>query len=341
LNKIKNIVITGIILVLIFSVQVSAKDFDLVCLGAGGGDFTDDVISFMVKPDGIDYYSLILDGGSIAEGILAHGGKTGQNLLKMDPEDKVKYVASVLKKVEGILLTHSHLDHVSGFSILGPLFLNMHFQWKTPSFRVIASPETIDNLEKYLYSGKIWGNFGHFPKDNTILKYERNEIGKTVEIGGLSVERFSVRHKVESSAYLLTNKNGNKMMFFGDTGTLGVEFYKKFRNYIDNKKLKGIILEVSFPSTNNKLANSTTHLTRDLLVLELSKFAGLEMPEKLNYTEEEIEKYAKKAAEKINFPVMIIHIKPWDYKQIVKELNDLKKYGINIIIAEKGNSYSF
>ena len=82
-----NVLALVIVFIFIFSIPVSAKDFDLVCLGSGGGDFSDNIVSFMVKPDGLDYYSLLLDGGSIAEGILAYGAENGLKLDEMDPED--------------------------------------------------------------------------------------------------------------------------------------------------------------------------------------------------------------------------------------------------------------
>ena len=316
-------------------------NFEMICLGAGGGDVSSDLTSLMVKPADYADYSVILDGGSVAEGIVEHGKSTGKLSLRADPEERVKYVAEVLKKVEGIILTHSHLDHVSGFTVLGPLFLNMHFQWKTPSFRVLASPETFESLETLLYSGKIWGNFGYFPKGNTILKYEKIAIGQTFEIGGLRGTRFLVDHPVESSAFLLENSGGAKFLFFGDTGQLRKEFYDVFNPYVADRTLRGVILEVSFPSASKDLAAKTCHLTRDTLLIELGKLAGLSIEGELPFKDEFVAEQAAKIAVIIDFPIYIVHIKPWDYRQVVSELETLKKAGINIIVTAQGEHYSF
>ena len=325
--------------IFVFSSNSYGYDFDLVCLGSGGGAFESDVTSYMVKSSTNKNYSLFLDGGSIMSGLVKFFENQGQKMENMDPETKIKYIANFIKNMSGIIITHSHLDHVSGFSIMGPFFLNMNFKMHIPSFKVFSSPTTIDNLEKYLYSGKIWGNFGHFPKKNSILKYIKVKENEEFEAGQFKVRRFLVNHKVESSAYLLQNEKGNKFIFFGDTGTLSVSFWKQFRPFVKDETLKGIVIEISFPYEEGKLARNTTHLTRDTFINQFSYLADITPPEKFPLSDRDILKYGKEISQKFKFPIIINHIKPWEYKKVMRDINLLKKSGLNIIVAKQGKSY--
>lgn len=321
----------------------NGASFHLTCLGVGGGDLSSDLTSLMLQTQGHPT-SVVLDGGSVAEGLVEKAMKDGTLTRESDPEDKIKFVARELMNVEGIILTHSHLDHVSGFSVLGPLFLNMHFQWKYHTFRVIASPETFESIEKLLYSGKIWGNFGYFPKGNTILGYERVAIDEPFEIAGLTGTRHLVDHPVESSAFLLENKAGGKVLFFGDTGQLKPEFYAPFTPFVRDGSLKGMIIEVSFPAASADLARKTCHLTRDTLLLELAKLAGLAKfteDVKLPLSKEKLGGLAFLVSRMIKFPIFIVHIKPWEYKTIASELQELRTLGIDVVISRQGESYDF
>jgi cAMP phosphodiesterase len=328
-------------MLLLITPAAHGEDFHLLCLGCSGGDFDSDLTSFLLRPADLDTWSVMLDGGSVASGILKWQENIGTKVGEMNPEEKIKLIGQHLMPVEGMLLTHSHLDHVSGFSILGPLFLNLNAQWKKPSFRLLASHATIDQLEKFLYSGKIWGNFGHFPKGNTILAYERTATEETKLLGGIKATRYPVEHKVESSTWLIENKVGNQMLFFGDTGTLPVTFWKKFQPLIEKQTLKGLIMEVSFPVAAHSLATRTTHLTRDTLLLSLANLVGIYDSPPLPLTDEMVNTLSKKVAKKLTIPVMVVHIKPWEYTIVIEELNKLKENGIAILVAEQGLCYSF
>jgi len=337
--KFSLVIIICLVSLLTFSTISFGYDFDLVCLGSGGGAFESDVTSFMIKSSTEKDFNLFLDGGSIMSGLVKYFKNLGVKMDSMDPEDKVKYIANFVKKMEGIILTHSHLDHVSGFSIMGPFFLNMNFQMKNPSFRVFASAVTIDNLEKFLYSGKIWGNFGHFPKNNTILKYEKVKVDEEFIARDLKIKRYLVNHKVQSSTFLIENEKASKFLFFGDTGTLSVSFWKKFRPFVKDQTLKGLVTEISFPFESGKLARNTTHLTRDTFINQFCMLANLTPPTKYPLNDREIMEYGKKISEKLKFPIIINHIKPWDYKKVIRDIKLLKKSGINIIVAVQGESY--
>jgi len=338
-NTVLSILLAIAVMVTMTISPVYSYDFDLVCLGSGGGSFESDVTSFMIKSSTSKDFSLFLDGGSIMSGLVKYFENQGVKMEKMDPEDRVKYIAEFVKKMDGIIITHSHLDHVSGFSIMGPFFLNMNFQMHNDSFNLYSSPETIENLEKYLYSGKIWGNFGHFPKKNPILKYQPVKKDVEFKTRDFRVKRYLVRHKVESSAYLITNEVGNNFLFLRDTGTLSVEFWKKFRPFVKAQTLKGIVIEISFPYESNNLAAKTTHLTRDTFINQFSMLADIRPPENYPLTDKQIMEYGRKIAEKIKFPIIINHIKPWDYKKVIRDISLLKKSGINIIVAKQGEAY--
>lgn len=334
-------VLVSMVIVFLLSLPVVAADFEMACLGAGGGDYEADMTSFLYRPAGARDWSLLMDGGSVAAGIVALAARQGTDPVALDPQERAELVAATLKPVEGMLTTHSHLDHVSGFSILGPLFLHLNSQGKK-SFRVLASPETLDNLEQHLYFKKIWGNFGYFPKGNTILAWERVGDTTTVEIGGFKARRMLLNHKVESSAWLLETSSGAAFLHCGDTGTLPVEVIKTIRSLQTAGTLKGLGLEVSFPSAENELAERTTHLTRDTLLATLAEIVEVPVPaEKFPWPAETVKNLATQVAEKFNVPVVVYHIKPMQYHKVCTELEELIAAGLQLVVAEQGSCYSF
>lgn len=334
-------VLVSMVIVFLLSLPAVAADFEVGCLGAGGGDYEADMTSFLYRPAGAKDWSLLMDGGSVAAGIVALAAKQGTDTAALDPQGRAELVAATLNSVEGMLTTHSHLDHVSGFSILGPLFLHLNGQGKK-SFRVLASPETLDNLEEHLYFKKIWGNFGYFPKGNTVLAWERVGDTTTVEIGGFKARRMLLNHKVESSAWLLEAASGGAFFHCGDTGTLPVDVIQTIRGLQTAGKLKGLGLEVSFPSAEKDLAERTTHLTRDTLLATLAEIVEIPVPaDPFPWPAETVKNLATQVAAKFKTPVLVYHIKPMQYRAVRAELEELIAAGLQLVVAQQGSCYSF
>ena len=93
--------------------QVSAQSsasFKVIPLGIKGGIEEDNLSAYMLAPDGSDDY-VCLDAGTLNTGIRK---AIDRGVLKGTPDEVLK------KRIKGYLISHGHLDHVSGLIINSP-----------------------------------------------------------------------------------------------------------------------------------------------------------------------------------------------------------------------------
>ncbi len=205
------------------------------------------------------------------------------------------------KKINSILLTHSHLDHIKDLCFLADNFVMMG---KGP-INVYGTKEVLDMLKKNVMNNKIWPDFFEIKgkKGKTVLTLNPIEKGDVVTINGkYTVEALQTNHSVSSSGYLIGC--GDKYIAYtGDTGPCPA-LWKRLN---DVKNLKALFIETSFPSQNKELALITGHLTPSLLMSELENFNN------------------KKTK------IYIFHIKPPFLEQIKAEFCQLQNKSIYIL----------
>lgn len=328
-------------LLLLLLACAPAAAIDLACLGGGGGDLDSDISCFLARPGASGPYTLLLDGGSLAEGAALLARKAGTLKETADPEDRANALADLLHPVEGALLTHAHLDHVSGFTIAQTTLLHLNKTRGKPSFRVAAAPETFAALDGSLYDGATWGSFFGDPAQGAVLCAEPLPLTGEVRLGGFAARRFGLDHKVASSAFLLETGSGEAFLYCGDSGPMPADFWKAFHPLVAEGRLKGIAIECSFPAADHALAERTTHLTPDTLLLELAALAGIPAKEDLPIPPARARDLARGVAAKLPFPVLVNHVKPLAWRKVNAELALLREAGLRLLVAERGMCYSF
>jgi ribonuclease BN (tRNA processing enzyme) len=97
----------------------------------------------------------------------------------------------------------------------------------------------------------------------------------------------------------------------GDTGPTS-RFWKRVNA---EKKLKALIVELSFPNALQELADVSGHLTPQTLALELRK------------------------VERNGFPILLYHLKPAHHAQLRRELARLRLP--NVRILARGDEFTF
>lgn len=87
-------------------------------------------------------------------------------------------------EVEGVLITHTHADHIMGMDDL------RCFELRTGnSMRVFAQPHDQATIQRvFAYA------FGQFPPGIHVPRYELHDVPEVIEIAGLRVETFIVPH---------------------------------------------------------------------------------------------------------------------------------------------------
>ncbi|MHC0444219.1 MBL fold metallo-hydrolase [Flavobacterium sp. 3-218] len=296
----------------IFSQKENAS-FSVVPLGVMGGIDEKNLSAYLIAPSNTNDY-ICLDAGTVNAGIeKAIEKKT----FKVSTSEVLR------KYIKGYLISHAHLDHVSGLIINSPA---------DSSKTVYATHKCMEMMENHYFNDQTWANFGDAGPGFPLRKYHFQTLNLGEETlltnAKMTVKAFPLSHvnPFESTAFLIRS-NTDYALYLGDTGPDEVEKSNNLRDLwtavaplIKQKQLKGIFIEVSFPNEQpDKFLFG--HLTPNYLMKELHVLEDL----------------AGKGSLK-NFKIIITHLKP-PAKNIVKIKEQLKNQndlGVQIIFPEQG-----
>jgi len=117
-----------------------------------------------------------------------------------------------MSKIDSILLTHSHLDHISHL----PFLLNTLIGTCHPTIQVYALKETLEALQDHIFNNIIWPDFTQLPSIATpSVKLNAIEVGQTISIGDKQVVVLPAFHSVPSVGYWVVNDQA-AFAFSGD-----------------------------------------------------------------------------------------------------------------------------
>jgi cAMP phosphodiesterase len=316
----KKNILSFIILLLPFLPAFAQKKtiFKVIPLGVKGGSDESNLSSYAIAVKGTEEY-ICLDAGTINYGVQKAIAK---GIWKGLPEDIIK------TKIKGYLISHPHLDHLSGLITNSP---------DDSSKPIYGLGYTLDVLKENYFTWKSWANFGNEGEKPALGKYHytllepRNEMA--LENTSMLVTAFSLSHSTtsQSTAFLIRH-NEDYLLYLGDTGADETEKSDKLSQLwgaigplIANKKLKGMFIEVSFSNEqpNNLLFG---HFTPKLLMQELSLLSKVSGEEAIK-----------------NFPIVITHMKPSGNREkiIKQQLNQLNKPGVKLLFAEQAHELEF
>lgn len=209
-----------------------------------------------------------------------------------------------LERVDDILLTHSHFDHVKDLPMLADLIAGRR---DTP-VTIWGNAECIDTLRDHLFNGLLWPDFTQIPsKKKPVYRLKSFKSGATVKIGKYKVTSVPVAHPVESCGFVISDGTSS-MAMSGDTGPTE-KFWKVLNKH---GAIKLLLCETSFPNALQALANVSGHFTPQTLEAELTKF------------------------ERKDCEVVLYHLKPAFVDVLKKELKHLP-----VRVCEEGETYSF
>ncbi|HVW95175.1 MAG TPA: 3',5'-cyclic-nucleotide phosphodiesterase [Mucilaginibacter sp.] len=296
-----------------FSVTAQVKPaFKIVPLGVKGGIDESNLSAYMLAPAGSDDF-VCLDAGTLHYGI----EKAIANKVFNHGADQV-----LKHNIRGYLISHAHLDHVSGLIINSP----------DDSVKIIYGlSSTLATLKTHYFTWDSWANFtdeGEAPQlkkyHYQILTPENNfQISNTT----MNVQVFPLSHSNLQSTAFLVRSNNAYILYLGDTGPDEVEkshnlrdLWKFISPLVKEKKLKAIMIETSFPDAQpDKLLFG--HLTPSWLMAEMKDLA--------QFTGSDVLK---------GFNLIITHRKPPERSiaLIKKELIDQNKLGFKLIFPVQG-----
>jgi len=290
------------------------NSFKVIPLGTYGGGDESNLSSYMAAPADSENY-VALDAGTLRAGIqkaIEKGNFSG------------KSAAEVLQKnIKGYMISHGHLDHVSGMVINSP---------DDAKKSIYALPAVAKILAEDHFSWRTWANFTNTGDDPRLNKYSLVTLTSGSEVPvtdtEMEVTAFPLSHvkPYESTAFLL--RHGKEyLLYLGDTGSDRVEqsehlkhLWKQISPLINSQQLKGILIEVSFPNEQPEKA-LFGHLTPKLLKEELDTLNTFCKPGKLKHV-----------------PVIITHMKPVEdnIEKMKQQLKDQKNPVVNYIFPVQG-----
>ncbi len=167
-------------------------------------------------------------------------------------------------RVQAILVTHSHMDHVASL----PFLVENVFGRTTATIEVVAPPAVVASLRRHLFNNDLWPDFTRIP--NRLLPtvaFREVEPRLPFDVHGLTATAIPVDHLVPTCGYLVSD-GGASVVFSSDTGPTE-EIWAAARAATN---LRAIFCECSFPDEMAEIARVSCHLTPASLAEEMRKF---------------------------------------------------------------------
>ena len=200
-------------------------------------------------------------------------------------------------KLEACLVSHAHLDHIRDLATIA----DNRCQMECPPLIVAGTKDTIRTLRKHFFNNHLWPDFAAIPNAHTpTIRYVELKPERVVDIAGYKVRAVLVDHTIESASFVIQGNDG-ALGYSGDTGPTD----RLWEVLNEQPNLKALLMEVSFPNREQRLATVSGHHTPKTLLTDLKKYRA---PKDL--------------------PTMLYHIKPVFQGEVEKECAALK--GVNL-----------
>ncbi|MCD2325071.1 3',5'-cyclic-nucleotide phosphodiesterase [Sphingomonas sp. IC-56] len=304
--------------------------FDVIVLGARGGIEDGNLSSYLIQPQG-DPRGVTCDAGTLVQGLRVAEAKGAFKDVRVPAGEGLSRVGYVLKHdIQGYLISHPHLDHLSGLIIASP---------DDAAKPIYALPSVNEEIARSYFRPGPWSNFTDRGAEPRLGKYHVEDLkpATPMPLAGtaMSVTPFPLAHGGMESTAFLVEHGSDALLCFGDTGPDAVEktdnlqrVWSAVAERVRTKRLKAIVIEVSFANDrpDDKLFG---HLTPRHLLTELRK----------------LEAVAGKGSLK-GMPIVVSHIKYaltdiQPQAQILSELNAGNDLGVRFLIPEQGQRFRF
>ncbi|MBI5042664.1 MAG: 3',5'-cyclic-nucleotide phosphodiesterase [Nitrospirae bacterium] len=215
-----------------------------------------------------------------------------------------------LIKIKNVLISHVHFDHIKGI----PFLTDVVFGRIKEPINIIGVKEVIESLKKYMLNNIVWPDFTAIHQGNSdspVIKLKEIKDAVFEQVGDFEVKAVRVNHTVPTTGFIIRKKNVS-ILYSSDTKATE-EIWEEAKK-TDN--LKAAIIEASFPTNTQKIADISGHFTPAGLKKELVKIDSLDIP------------------------VYIYHLKSqYNIESMKKELKTIKSH--KIIFLEDGREYEF
>jgi HD-GYP domain-containing protein (c-di-GMP phosphodiesterase class II) len=183
--------------------------------------------------------------------------------IVIDAGNVLNSLGNEAKDINHIFLTHSHADHITDL----PFIIETYFETRVTPLTIYALEETIEILQKHSFNDAIWPDFTKIKlikSDKYSLILKPIKLNEIIKIDNYIVKAIHANHIPGSCGFVVTKKD-QSFIISGDTHINPV-IWDEINN---NKSIKSLIIECSFPDKLESLAKLTKHLTPSLIAKEL------------------------------------------------------------------------
>ncbi|WP_374434976.1 MBL fold metallo-hydrolase [Inhella sp.] len=201
-----------------------------------------------------------------------------------------------LARIDQVLLSHSHLDHVLSIPLLADAVLRRRRAAQAGPIRIHGLRETLEALQTHLFNGVIWPDFTRLPSpEQPVLSFHPLEVGQRLElVSGRSVEVLPAAHTVPACGYAIRALEEERWSIYtGDTGP-NPALWERLREL----PVRQLIIEAAFGDEELDLARVSRHHCPSTLVPELRQLHTL----------------------RVGIEVWITHIKPGETQAVMAQL---------------------
>lgn len=202
-----------------------------------------------------------------------------------------------LTRIDTVLLSHSHLDHVLGIPLLADAVMRRRHAAGRGPIQVLGLPETLDALRQHLFNGVIWPDFTRLPSPEApALQLRPIQVGERLRLGERLVEVLPARHTVPACGFAVRQLSAERWwVFSGDTGP-NPALWQRLREL----PVSHLVIETAFSDDEAELAGLAQHHCPRSLRAELAQF------------------------EQAQAQVWLTHIKPGELRAVMQGLQGLQ-----------------
>lgn len=212
-------------------------------------------------------------------------------------------------RIESCIVSHAHLDHIRDLATIA----DNRCQHGCAPLVIAATKGTIEILRKHFFNDLLWPDFSTIPsREYPTIRYLELAPEERTRIGDYYVRAVHVAHTIESAGFIIEAPDGGAIAYSGDTGptTRLWELLNRQPN------LRALMMEVSFPNREQRLAALSGHHTPRTLGEELRKYRASS-----------------------ELPTLLYHIKPSFQAEVERECGELE--GLNLTVLRDDDRFSF